>query len=293
MSLRNPVIVVHGGALFSKPGPSCNEYQEEFEGTYQKIITEALETGFELMKKTGTALDAVVAAAQVMENSGYFTAGKGSLKTSKGTHSVDASVMDGSDLRAGSVADCCVKNASVVAKLVMDQTPHVMIVGPGAEKLALEHGLAVVDETYFLNPHFSKQSEHGTIGVVAKDMEGNLAALTSTGGTTNKYPHRVGDSPIIGAGTYANNETCAVSCTGTGEYFMRTLAAFNVSARIKYLKQSLQDASAESLQEITDMNGLGGMISIDKDGNIAMPYNSPGMFRGYINREGERSVEIF
>lgn len=293
MTNQNPVIVVHGGALFSHPGPTCNEYQEEFDGIYQKFIAEALKSGYDHMKEGGAALDAVILAANVMENSGYFTAGKGSLKTSKGTHSVDSSVMDGKTLKAGSVADCCVKNASTVARLVMDKTPHVMIVGPGAEKLAEENGCEVVDESYFFNPHFSKQVEHGTIGAIALDTEGNLAAVTSTGGTTNKYPHRVGDSPIIGAGTYANNETCAVSCTGTGEFFMRTLAAFNVSARIKYAHMTLEEAAKQALQEITNMNGLGGMIALDKDGNITMPFNSPGMFRGYINKEGEQNIQIF
>lgn len=293
MSQHNPVIVVHGGALFSNPGPTCNEYHKEFDGKYQEFINQALDSGYTLMKTGASSLDAVVEAAQVMENSGYFTAGKGSLKTSKGTHSVDASIMDGSNLKAGSVADCCVKNASVVARLVMEKTPHVMIVSDGAEQLAKENGCEVVDESYFFNPHFSQESEHGTIGVIALDMNGNLAAITSTGGTTNKYPHRVGDSPIIGAGTYANNETCAVSCTGVGEYFMRTLAAFNVSARMKYQNASLEQAAKESLQEITQMNGLGGMIALDRNGNIAMPFNSPGMFRGYINVEGERDVKIF
>lgn len=293
MAQQSPVIVVHGGALFSQPGPTCNEYHEEYDGKYQNFIAEALAVGYELMKQGGTALEAVEKAANVMENSGYFTAGKGSLKTSKGTHSVDASIMDGSTRKAGSVADCCVKNASSVARLVMEKTPHVMIVGAGAEQLARENGCEVVDETYFFNPHFSKEAEHGTIGVIALDTQGNLAATTSTGGTTNKYPHRVGDSPIIGAGTYADNTTCAVSCTGTGEFFMRTLAAFNVSARMKYAQMTVKEAAERALQEITDMNGLGGMITLDREGNIAMPYNSPGMFRGYISREGEQDIQIF
>ncbi len=293
MAQHEPVIVVHGGALFSKPGPTCNEYHAEFDGIYQKFIAEALKAGYDHMKDGGAALDAVIKAANVMENAGYFTAGKGSLKTSKGTHSVDSSVMDGSTRKAGSVADCCVKNASTVARLVMDKTPHVMIVGPGAEKLAEENGCEVVDESYFFNPHFSKTVEHGTIGAIALDMQGNLAAVTSTGGTTNKYPHRVGDSPIIGAGTYADNSTCAVSCTGVGEYFMRTLAAFNVSARMKYAKMNLKEAAQEALQEITDMEGLGGMIALDKEGDIAVPFNSPGMFRGYIDREGKQDIQIF
>mgnify|MGYP005848475615 CR=1 FL=1 len=293
MSQQPSVIVVHGGALFSKPGPNCNEYHEEFEGIYQKYISEALSVGYELIKQGGAAIDAVLEAAQVMENSGYFTAGKGSLKTSKGTHAVDASVMDGSTLKAGAVADCCVKNASSAARLVMDKTPHVMIVGAGAEQLAAENGCEVVDETYFFNPHFSKKAEHGTIGAIALDTHGNLAAVTSTGGTTNKYPHRVGDSPIIGAGTYADNKTCAVSCTGTGEFFMRTLAAFNVSARIKYAHMPLKEAAEQALQEITDMKGLGGIIAVDHEGNIAVPFNSPGMFRGYIDREGKQDIQIF
>jgi len=285
-----PIIVVHGGAIFDSENDS--EYRSSLAPQYRAFLKQALDIGYESLLKGISALDAAIESAQVLEDCGYFEAGKGSMPDSLGNISIDAAVMDGKTLKAGSIADCMVKNGSTVARLVLQKTPHVMIIGEGARQLAQENGLESVTASYFSNVTIEQKSEHGTIGVVSRDTNGNLAAVTSTGGLPGKLPHRVGDSPIIGAGVYANNETCAVSCTGSGEYFMRTVAAFNVSARMKYGKQKLAAAAQDALEEITQMNARGGMICIDRNGNIAMPYNCAGMFRGYIDQEGKQIIEI-
>jgi beta-aspartyl-peptidase (threonine type) len=290
---KQPVIVVHGGAIFAKKGEDFSEYHHEFDEKYESYITQAMETGYEIMKNGGTALDAVVASAKILEDCGYFDAGRGAVRDNHGNYSLDASIMDGKTLKAGAVADCLVKNPCEAARLVMDTTRHVFIVGEGANQIAKENNKEVIGYDYFDNHHKEYVALHGTIGVVALDSHGDLAAVTSTGGLTNKFPHRVGDSPIVGAGIYANNETCAVSCTGTGEYFIRTVAAYNIAARMKYGKQQLAQASQEALDEITAMGALGGMICLDREGNIAAPYNSPGMFYGYIDKNGEKKTHIF
>lgn len=288
-----PVIVVHGGAIFEKKGSDPTEYQDQFEDTYQRLLSLALETGYTILEKGGNSLDAIIESAKIMEDCGYFDAGKGAVRDKNGTYSLDASIMDGNTLKAGAVADCLIKNPCEAARLVMDKTRHVLIVGDGANLIAKEHNKKLVDYSYFDNPHQKQNANHGTIGVVALDSNGNLAAVTSTGGLTNKFPHRVGDSPIVGAGVYANNETCAISCTGTGEFFIRTVAAYDVAARMKYGKQSLATAAQASIDQITQMGALGGMICLDKQGNIAAPFNSPGMFYGYINVAGEKYIHIF
>jgi len=288
---KKPVIVVHGGAIFAHNDK--DEYQSQYDKEYRKYLNLALDAGYKLLNEGKTAIDACIAAAKILENCAYFDAGKGAVIDSHGNYSLDASIMEGQSLRPGAVADCLIKNPCEAARLVMEKTKHVFIVGEGANELARTNGLDVVDYSYFNNHHFKKHSKHGTIGVLALDTKGNLAAVTSTGGLTNKLPHRIGDSPIIGAGVYANNETCAVSATGTGEFFIRTVAAFNVSARMKYGKENLHDASLKALDEITKMGAIGGMICLDREGNISLPYNGPGMFRGYINQQGERSVKIF
>ena len=288
-----PVIVVHGGAIFAPKNEDESEYQAQFDQEYRKYLNLALEKGYSYLTDGKSAVDACIEAAKILEDCAYFDAGRGAVIDSHGNYSLDASVMEGRSLQAGAIADCLVKNPSQTARLVMEQTKHVFIVGEGANELARKNGLEVVDYEYFHNNHFKKHSKHGTIGVIALDTRGNLAAVTSTGGLTNKLPHRIGDSPIIGAGIYANNETCAVSSTGTGEFFIRTVAAFNVSARMKYGKENVHTASQNSLDEITKMGALGGMICLDKDGNISMPYNCAGMFRGYINQQEERSVKLF
>ncbi|CAN5162088.1 isoaspartyl peptidase/L-asparaginase [soil metagenome] len=288
-----PVIVVHGGAIFDKKYADPTEYQDQFIPQYNAFMSEAINTGYTILKNGGTSLDAIIESAKIMENCGYFDAGKGAVKDKNGTFSLDASIMDGQTLKAGAVADCLVKNPSEIARLVMDTTGHVLIVGDGANQIAKENNKEVIEYSYFDNPHRNQTSEHGTIGVVALDTHGNLAAVTSTGGLTNKFPHRVGDSPIVGAGIYASNETCAVSCTGTGEFFIRTVAAFNIAARMKYGKQPLSAAAQASLDEITAMGALGGMICLDREGNIAAPYNCPGMFHGYIDKTGEMTIKMF
>lgn len=291
MKTCNPVIVVHGGAIFDMSDDS--EYKKSLNTYYHTFLQKALEVGYTSMAKGTSALDAAVESARILEDCGYFEAGKGSVTDSSGNISIDAAVMDGKTLEAGSVADCMVKNGSAVARLVLQKTPHVMLVGEGAEKLAQENGLEPVFPSYFSHGDKNKKSEHGTIGVVTRDTQGNLAAVTSTGGLPGKLPHRVGDSPIIGAGVYANNQTCAVSCTGSGEYFMRTVAAFHVSARMKYGKQTLVEASQGALDDITHLKGRGGMICVDSEGTITMPYNCAGMFRGYIDQSEKQVTEIF
>lgn len=288
-----PVIVVHGGAIFEKKENDPTEYQDQFDNTYRDLLSQALEVGYAVLEKGGTSLDSIIESAKILEDCGYFDAGKGAVKDKNGTYSLDASIMDGKTLKAGAVADCLVKNPCEAARLVMDKTRHVLIVGDGANLIAKENNKEIVDYNYFDNPHHTPTANHGTIGVVALDTQGNLAAVTSTGGLTNKFPHRVGDSPIVGAGVYANNETCAISCTGTGEFFIRTVAAYDVAARMKYGKQSLEAAAQASIDQITQMEALGGMICLDKQGNIATPFNSPGMFYGYINAAGERYTHIF
>ena len=259
------------------------------------------------------ASDALVeAAVRVLEDDPHFNAGKGAVFTEAGTNELDASIMEGKTLKAGAVASVKhIKNPISLARMVMEKSPHVMMDGDGAEAFAKQNGVELVDQKYFYteerwkalqrekkskkNPAavggnkfiMSDQDQHGTVGAVALDQAGNLAAATSTGGTTNKKAGRIGDSPIIGAGTYANNATCAVSATGDGEYFIRATVAHDISALMEYRGLSLGDAAQEVLDKVAKLGGTGGLIAIDRKGNITQPFNTAGMYRGTIDDSGK------
>ncbi|QEC66222.1 isoaspartyl peptidase/L-asparaginase [Panacibacter ginsenosidivorans] len=314
-------LVIHGGAgtiLKSQMTP-------EKEKLYTQGLNDALTAGNDILAKGGTALDAVLAAIKVLEDNPLFNAGKGAVFTNEGRNEMDAAIMDGSNLKAGSVAGVTtIKNPITAARAVMDKSEHVMMTGKGAEKFAQQSGCTIVDPSYFftkerwdalqkikaedstktLLDHDSSKAllkqpgnrdyKYGTVGCVALDMYGNLAAGTSTGGMTNKKFGRVGDAPIIGAGTYANNATCAISCTGWGEFYIRLVMAKTISDRMELAHQSLKDASDEMImKQLGALGGDGGMIAIDKDGNIAMPFNTEGMYRAYITSEGKKEIKIY
>ena len=298
-------IVIHGGAgtiLKSNMTP-------EREAEYTAKLNEVLKTGYKILENGGTALDAVNAAINIMEDSPLFNAGKGAVLTEKGVAELDASIMDGKNLMAGAVAGVRhIKNPINLARLVMEKSPHVMMVGEGAEEFGKENNIEMVDNSYFITKERwesykkmlkreeerKKAEKHGTCGAVALDKNGNLAAGTSTGGMMMKKFGRVGDSPIIGAGTYANNNTCAVSATGYGEYFIRLGVAKDISALMEYKNYSLKDAANEVIMnKLGKLGGDGGIIAIDKNGNVAMPFNTDGMYRGQYLNGGEPVVKIY
>ena len=298
------VIVIHGGAgVITKENMT-----PEKEKAYREKLNEALETGQKMLEKGASATETVIAVIKIMENSPLFNAGKGAVFTHDGKNELDASIMDGKTLNAGAVAGVSdVKNPIELAYAVMTKSKHVMLSGKGASQFAKEQGLEIVDPSYFYtqrrweslqkvleDEQKAEKEKHGTVGCAVLDKYGNLAAGTSTGGMTNKEYGRIGDSPIIGAGTYADNATCAVSCTGHGEFFIRYVVAYTVSALMKYKNMSLQDAGDEIINKtLKNVNGEGGLISVDKDGNVAMPFNTPGMFRGYIKSTGEKEILIY
>ncbi len=298
------VLVIHGGAgVITKQNMT-----PEKEKAYRAKLNEALETGQKILEKGGTATETVIAVINIMENSPLFNAGKGAVFTHEGKNELDASIMDGKTLNAGAVAGVTnVKNPITLAYAVMTKSKHVMLSGKGASEFAKEQGLEIVDPSYFYtenrwkslqkvlkNEKNAEKEKHGTVGCVVLDKAGNLAAGTSTGGMTNKQYGRIGDSPVIGAGTYADNATCAVSCTGHGEFFIRYVVAYTVSALMKYKGLSLQEAGNEIINNtLKNVGGEGGLISVDKNGNIAMPFNTPGMFRGYLKSKGEKKVLIY
>jgi len=293
-------IVIHGGAGNILP----EHFTKEQEEAYHQKMQEALEAGYSILEKGGNAIDAVVAAIKILEDSPLFNAGKGSVFNNKGQIEMDASLMEGKELKAGAVAGVRrIKNPIEAAKLVMEQTPHVMMIGKGAEELWVSKGNTLVDTSYFYDDkklkqwkekQKSKSEKHGTVGAVALDKYGNLAAGTSTGGMMEKLPGRVGDSPIIGAGTYADNKTCAISCTGHGEFFIRLAVAHSIHCKMLYSNKSLQEATHEILfNELLPIGGKGGIIGIDKDGNIVMDFNTTGMYRGYWLSSGEKGTFIF
>lgn len=314
------VLVIHGGAGTLLPG----KMSAEKERAYRDKLTEALSAGYEKIKNGGQSLDAVTAAITVMEDSPLFNAGKGAVMTHEGKNELDASIMDGATQDAGAVAGITtVKNPILAARSVMEKSGHVMLSGPGAEHFAESQGLEIVAPEYFWTErrwenlqrvlekdsaqveldHDEKQTfsppvvdniddKFGTVGAVARDKKGSLAAGTSTGGMNNKRYGRIGDSPIIGAGNYANNQV-AVSCTGWGEFYIRTVAAYNVASQMKLLDLSVEEASENVIEEIGNLGGTGGMIALDKDGNYATPFNTAGMYRGTVNEKGEIKVEIF
>jgi len=318
------VLAVHGGTGMAKA-----DLTPDMEKQLRAELSAALDVGYRVLgKPTGTSVDAVEAAIQVLEDSPLFNAGRGAVFTSEGRNELDASIMMGLGRKAGAVAGVTnVKNPIRAARAVMDQSPHVLLIGRGAESFAAEAGLEIVSPDYFwterrwhqlqdfLREKEAKASgnsastgavlqndpklpgvvhEWGTVGAVALDRNGNLAAGTSTGGMTGKRPGRVGDSPIIGAGTYADNATCAVSATGHGEYFIRYAVAHEIVARMKYNQQSLEAAAADVvLKEMKSAGGEGGVIALDAKGNFSAPFNSEGLYRGSIDEDGKQIVALY
>jgi beta-aspartyl-peptidase (threonine type) len=325
------VLVIHGGAgtiLRSTMTP-------DMEKAYTSALNQALDTGNAILSRGGSALDAVEACVRLLEDNPLFNAGKGAVFTNEGKNELDAAIMNGHTLAAGSVAGVTtVRNPISAARAVMEKSSHVMMVGPGAEKFAKEQGLEIVDPSYFhteerwksllrarqkdslenekkmkdmgtkdhaeepVNEGYFHGTMHdekfGTVGAVALDRHGHLAAATSTGGMTNKRYGRVGDAPVIGAGTYANDQTAAVSGTGWGEYFIRLVMAKTISDMMEFGKMSLKAASDEMvMKRLLRLGGDGGIIAVDKNGNIAMPFCTEGMYRGYIKSSGEREVAIY
>jgi len=287
-----PVIAIHGGAgVLRSDKPSRR---------HRAALARALEAGHEILKQGGTSLDAVAAAVVVLEDSPLFNAGRGSSFNSDGEIEMDASIMEGATLRAGAVAAVQhIRNPILAARAVMESSPHVLLAGSGAERFARKHGLKLEPPEYF---HTAKRlsalkrrlkNYHGTVGAVALDQAGNLAAATSTGGYTGKLPGRVGDSPIIGAGNYADNRACAVSGTGLGEAFIRAAVGHDVCAQMRYRGASLGSAAAAALKNVARLGADGGLIAVDRRGNVAMPFNSEGMYRGCIDRRGRRTIAIF
>jgi L-asparaginase / beta-aspartyl-peptidase len=294
-------LVIHGGAGGSPKGTMTAEN----ENAYKEKLGEALEKGGNILKNGGTSLDAVEVVIRFMEDCPLFNAGKGAVLDEKGQVELDASIMDGSNLKAGAVAGVTtIKNPITAARKVMENSPHVMLIDGGAELFAKSQGLEIADPSYFITKESrekwekshenDKENKHGTVGAVALDMQGNLAAGTSTGGMLNKMVGRIGDSPVIGAGTYANNKTCAVSCTGHGEYFIRNVVAYDISALMEYKGLSLENATGYEINDkLKDQGASGGLIAIDKAGNIAMPFNTNAMFRGYLNSGGKKETAIY
>ncbi len=301
------VLAIHGGAgVINHAAMSA-----DIEGKYRAGLEAALATGREVLGAGGSSLDAVVAAVTVLEDDALFNAGRGAAFTAQGTNELDAAVMDGATLRAGAGTLLTrVKNPIKLARLVMEQTRHVLLAGEGAEALARRHGLEIVEPAYFFTERrwnalqrlkaaagaarVSDSEKHGTVGAVALDRAGNLAAATSTGGFSNKLGGRIGDTPVIGAGTYANNATAAVSCTGEGEYFMRSLAAYTVSALMEFKGWGVERAAQCVIGErLAQLGGTGGLIALDRDGNVAMPFSSSGLYRGYVKSDGASAVDIY
>jgi L-asparaginase / beta-aspartyl-peptidase len=297
-------MVIHGGAGTIERSQMTAENEE----AHRAGLEQALKAGYDVLQRGGSSLDAVEAAIHVLEDNPLFNAGKGAVFTHEGTNELDASIMDGRRLNAGAVANLRhIRNPISLARLVMEKSPYVMLVGAGAEAFAKKMGTKFVDQKYFYTDErwqslqklksspvpVSDKDRHGTVGAVALDKAGDLAAGTSTGGTTNKEFGRVGDSPIIGAGTYANNRTCAVSCTGDGEYFIRSVVAYDISAMMEYKGMPVQAAAQAAIDKVGKLGGAGGIIAIDKQGNFAMPFNTSGMYRGKVDADGRISVEIY
>ncbi|MGI8431378.1 MAG: isoaspartyl peptidase/L-asparaginase family protein [Chthoniobacterales bacterium] len=297
-------MVIHGGAGTITRG----EMTAANEAAHRAGLEAALRTGYAVLEKGGSSLDAVEAAIRVLEDNPLFNAGKGAVFTHEGTNELDASIMEGKARLAGAVAGVKhIRNPIQLARLVMEKSPHVLLDGDGAEAFAKQQGVPFVDQKYFYTDErwqalqkvkagagsASEKEKHGTVGAVALDQAGNLAAGTSTGGTTNKEFGRIGDSPIIGAGTYADNATCGVSCTGDGEYFIRAAVAHEVSALMAQKGMSVQAAAQAALDEVGKIGGTGGLIARDRQGNMAMPFNTSGMYRGSVDASGKISVEIY
>lgn len=308
------VMVVHGGAgtILKK------NMTAEQEAAYRAALQEALSTGYKALQAGKSSLDAVEATVRVLEDSPLFNAGKGAVFTHNGRNEMDAAIMNGKTLEAGTVAGITtIRNPISAARAVMEKSGHVMLSGQGAEEFAKAAGLEITDPSYFRTqkswdalqralqedsmkskPGHSYQpvyhdNKFGTVGAVALDKAGNLAAATSTGGMTNKKFGRIGDSPIIGAGTYANNKTVAVSCTGWGEFFIRSVVAYDLSALMEYKGLSVKDAGKTVIDKVGTLGGSGGLIALDKDGNAALPFNTEGMYRGTVTADGKITIEIY
>ncbi|PWB76305.1 beta-aspartyl-peptidase [candidate division GN15 bacterium] len=310
----NFAIAIHGGA-----GTIRRQFMTpEKEAEYRAGLAESLEAGYGILRHGGSALDAVMKAVIAMENNPLFNAGKGAVFTHEGTNEQDACVMDGSTRAVGAVA--AVKHIAspvTLARMVMERSKHVLLCGEGAERFAVANGMTLVEPEYFYTKQRWDQlqlalkeearehkqeaqldhSDHkkmGTVGAVALDNHGNLAAATSTGGMTNKRYGRIGDTPIIGAGTYADNATCAISATGVGEFIMRAVLAHDIAALMQYKNMTLADAAnLVVMEKLTALGGSGGLVAIDWDGNIVMPFNSEGMYRGYKLADGTGEIAIF
>ena len=302
-------LAVHGGAgTIRRDGPSAR-----LADSYRDGLRRALSAGLRVLTARGTALDAVMQAVATLEDDPLFNAGRGSVFTATGTQEMDAAVMDGCDRRAGAVAGILgPRNPVIAARAVMDQSQHVLLIGEGAHAFCRQYGIAMADPAYFYSAERWKalqdelelrrhglaldddeQRRHGTVGAVARDLYGNLAAATSTGGMTAKAPGRVGDSAIIGAGTFADNATCAVSATGHGEYFIRYGVAFEIAARLRYGNQSLHQAASAVIHEFGEIGGRGGVVAVDRTGAVALPFNTAGMYRGYIGADGSTHTAIW
>jgi L-asparaginase / beta-aspartyl-peptidase len=303
-------IVIHGGA----GGPAKGTMTDEKGKAYLDKLNEALKLGSEILRSGGSSVDAVQSVVMFMEDCPLFNAGIGAVLNENGKAELDAAIMDGRTGMAGAVAGVTtIKNPVMAARMVMDKTSHVMLVGQGAEDFAKKTGLKMVDPSYFITPERmeawkkwksgvqpekketpDEKEKHGTVGAVALDQKGNLAAATSTGGMMGKMAGRVGDSPIIGAGTYASNNTCAVSATGHGEYFIRNVVAYDLPAMMEYRGLSVSEAAEMIImKKLRSQNAEGGLIAIDKEGNIAMPFNTNAMFRGFAKSTGEQEVAIY
>ncbi len=291
-------IVIHGGA-----GPMTKaNLDTSRERQYKEALAIALHTGKKILEEGGTALDAVEMTIRVMEDNPLFNAGKGAVFTHEGRNELDASIMDGSNMAAGAIAAVTdIKNPISAARMVMTRSPHVLLTGKGASEFAKEQGLEIVPPSYFFTEERwnelqedLKKEKNGTVGCCALDKHGNLAAGTSTGGMDNKRYNRIGDTPIIGAGTYANNATCAISATGHGEYFIRWTVAHDISALMDYKQMSIRDAADLVVnKKLVNAGGSGGVIGLDRRGNIAMAFNSEGMFRAFATADGKEKILIF
>jgi beta-aspartyl-peptidase (threonine type) len=320
--LRPYGLVLHGGAgVIERKTMSA-----EVEAQYRAKLAEARDAGYAVLERGGSSLDAVVATIRVLEDSPLFNAGKGAVFNSDGICELDASIMDGRTQAAGAIAGVRqIKNPITLARAVMEKSPHVLLTGEGAERFAKTQGFELVPNEYFqtefrrqqllkakeressrptsslLAPalplsqqdHFDRTTRYGTVGCVALDQAGNLAAGTSTGGMTNKKFGRVGDAPIIGAGTYANNATCAVSATGWGEFFIRVGVARDIAAQMEYKGSSVAEAAAATIAKVGALGGDGGVVCLDREGHVAMPFNSAGMYRAYKLSTGAATIEIF
>ncbi len=303
-------LAIHGGAGTLVKGMMTPQLEKD----YRNALELALDRGYSVLKSKGSATDAVEEAVRLLEDSPLFNAGKGSVFTAEGKHEMDASIMDGATLNAGAITLVSgIKNPVCLARDVMENSDHVFLAGDGAMRFAKKMDYHIEQDTYFFDEfryrqwqeikdtdHFQldhslkKDSKFGTVGAVACDLQGNIAAATSTGGMTNKRYGRVGDSPLIGSGNYANNKTCAVSCTGNGEFFIKGVTAYDVSCLMEYKGLSLEDATHQVIYErMPEIGGDGGLIAVDTKGNVCMPFNTEGMYRAYKTSAGKEEISIY